>query len=78
MRKSASTRALSPRVAAKVSRPPLPTHAANTLFPKEKDGKGGKAAKVHKVKTQTLHLGEEGGTIMIARVKCPVPKNVPG
>ncbi|GAA5950822.1 hypothetical protein JCM8115_004983 [Rhodotorula mucilaginosa] len=77
-RKSTSTRALSPRVAAKMSRPALPTHAANKQM--TDDGKGGaaKPAKLHKVKTQTLHLGEDNGTIMIARVKCPVPKDVPG
>ncbi|GAA5976307.1 hypothetical protein JCM10908_005451 [Rhodotorula pacifica] len=77
-RKSTSSRALSPRVAAKMNRPALPTHAANKQM--TEDGKGGpaKAAKLHKVKTQTLHLGDDNGTIMIARVKCPVPKDVPG
>lgn len=61
-----------------MSRPALPTHAANKQM--TDDGKGGaaKPAKLHKVKTQTLHLGEDNGTIMIARVKCPVPKDVPG
>lgn len=37
--------------------------------------------KLHKVKTQTLYLGEgpnDQHTIVIARVKCPVPKDVPG
>lgn len=37
--------------------------------------------RLHKVKTQTLFLGEgpaEQHTITIARVKCPVPKDVPG
>ncbi|GAA5821454.1 hypothetical protein JCM11251_004632 [Rhodosporidiobolus azoricus] len=71
IRKSASTRALSPRVAAKVQRPPLPHDKAN------KQMIDAKSPRVHKVKTQTLHLGE-GGTITIARVKCPVPKGVPG
>lgn len=77
-RKSTSTRALSPRVAAKMSRPALPTHAANKQMTDYGKGGAAKPAKLHKVKTQTLHLGEDNGTIMIARVKCPVPKDVPG
>ncbi|GAA6031851.1 hypothetical protein JCM8097_002020 [Rhodosporidiobolus ruineniae] len=74
IRKSASTRALSPRVAARVQRPVLPQDKANKLMLDQ----GGKSPKVHKVKTQTLHLGEGAGTITIARVKCPVPKGTPG
>ncbi|GAA5907305.1 hypothetical protein JCM6882_002802 [Rhodosporidiobolus microsporus] len=72
MRKSASTRALSPRIAARVQRPQLPHDKANKQMTE------GKSPRVHKVKTQTLHLGEGAGTITIARVKCPVPKGVPG
>lgn len=35
--------------------------------------------KLHKVKIQTLKLGgSSDDTITIARVKCPVPKGVPG
>jgi len=75
-RKSATTRALSPRLAAKVHRPPLPAHAANKQLADE--AKATKALRQHKVKTQTLHLGDPNGTITIARVKCPVPKGVPG
>ncbi|BGP46457.1 hypothetical protein JCM10450v2_002302 [Rhodotorula kratochvilovae] len=75
VRRSASTRAFSPRAAAKVQRPPLPTYAANKQLVDEPKGKG---ARLHKVKTQTLHLGDPNGTITIARVKCPVPKGVPG
>ncbi|BGP14383.1 hypothetical protein JCM10213_004507 [Rhodosporidiobolus nylandii] len=74
MSKSPSARALSPRLAARVSRPPLPTDKAN----KAMQDNAARPAKVHKVKTQTLHLGEGGGTITIARVKCPVPKGTPG
>ncbi|GAA5983081.1 hypothetical protein JCM11641_004905 [Rhodosporidiobolus odoratus] len=73
MSKSASTRALSPRLAARVQRPALPTDKANKLMVD-----GSKNPKVHKVKTQTLHLGEGSGTIVIARVKVAVPKGVPG
>ncbi|KPV76577.1 uncharacterized protein RHOBADRAFT_52566 [Rhodotorula graminis WP1] len=75
-RKSATTRALSPRVAAKLQRPALPAHAANKQLADE--AKASKALRIHKVKTQTLHLGDPNGTITIARVKCPVPKGVPG
>ncbi|GAA5826657.1 hypothetical protein JCM3770_007099 [Rhodotorula araucariae] len=74
-RSASSTRALSPRVAAKVQRPPLPAYAANKQLVDEPKGK---TARLHKVKTQTLHLGDPNGTITIARVKCPVPKGVPG
>ncbi|GAA5866128.1 hypothetical protein JCM1840_005082 [Sporobolomyces johnsonii] len=74
MPKSPSTRALSPRLAAKHQqhRPPLPTEKVNKLMD------ASKSPKLHKVKTQTLHLGDDNGTITIARVKCPVPKGVPG
>ncbi|GAA6000313.1 hypothetical protein JCM10207_007954 [Rhodosporidiobolus poonsookiae] len=72
IRKSTSTRALSPRLAAKTQRPALPTDKANKQMAE------GKTPKLHKVKTQTLHLGDAAGTITIARVKCPVPKGVPG
>jgi hypothetical protein len=62
-------------------RPALPTDQANALLNDK--------VKTHKVKLQTLHLGpsnnddqdaQAGGdeTITIARVKCPVPKGVPG
>ncbi|GJN87180.1 hypothetical protein Rhopal_000125-T1 [Rhodotorula paludigena] len=79
MRKSTSTRALSPRVAARTQRPSLPSHAANKLLADEAKGAGsGRAHRLPKVKTQTLHLGEDNGTITIARIKCPVPKGVPG
>ncbi|GAA5858516.1 hypothetical protein JCM8547_007342 [Rhodosporidiobolus lusitaniae] len=74
MSKSPSKRALSPRAAAHRERPALPTDKANKLM----SDNSGKSLKVHKVKTQTLHLGEGAGTITIARVKCPVPKGVPG
>lgn len=78
-RKSTTTRALSPRVAARVVRPPLPAHAVNEQMVDDGGARAGaKPPKLHKVKTQTLHLGDDNGTIMIARVKCPVPKNVPG
>ena len=53
------------------ARPALPLYAKNTLMA---DWKG----KLHKVKSQTLRLGFDDETILIARVKCPVPKNVPG
>ncbi|KAM0754551.1 hypothetical protein T439DRAFT_321586 [Meredithblackwellia eburnea MCA 4105] len=52
------------------SRPALPKQHANTLM----DGYKGK---LHKVKVQVLTLGPTS-TITIARVKCPVPKGVPG
>ncbi|ORY74311.1 hypothetical protein BCR35DRAFT_306776 [Leucosporidium creatinivorum] len=71
VRKSSSTRALSPKPPKSTSRPPLPQHHVNQLMQDTK-------AKVHKVKLQTLHLGQPGDTITIARVKCPVPKGVPG
>lgn len=36
--------------------------------------------RLHKVKIQTLNLGSksDNNTITIARVKCPVPKGIPG
>ncbi|KAI5481561.1 transcription regulator HTH, APSES-type [Pseudohyphozyma bogoriensis] len=68
VRKSASTRSLSP--APLSARPALPERAANSMM-------ASWSGKLHKVKIQTLHLGN-AGTITIARVKCPVPKGVPG
>ncbi|KDE02936.1 hypothetical protein MVLG_06533 [Microbotryum lychnidis-dioicae p1A1 Lamole] len=54
------------------TRPPLPLSDKNDLLLESK-------AKLHKVKTQTLHLGPPtNDSIVIARVKCPVPKGVPG
>ncbi|SCZ94068.1 BZ3500_MvSof-1268-A1-R1_Chr6-1g08399 [Microbotryum saponariae] len=67
-----SGRANSPASAGAKTRPPLPLSDKNDLLLEAK-------AKLHKVKTQTLHLGPPtNDTIVIARVKCPVPKGVPG
>ncbi|KAK4058488.1 hypothetical protein OIO90_000650 [Microbotryomycetes sp. JL221] len=53
------------------TRPTLPTKDANKFMPEWK-------GRMHKVKTQTLHLNDSDDTIKIARVKVPVPKGVPG
>ncbi|KAK4053452.1 hypothetical protein OIV83_001619 [Microbotryomycetes sp. JL201] len=53
------------------SRPALPLKDANKFMPEWK-------GKIHKVKTQTLHLNNDQDTITIARSKVPVPKGVPG
>lgn len=80
VRKSHSSRALSPSVtgsatrgATTLQRPALPVNEANKQLTDKH--------KVHKVKLQTLHLGPSDSsdeTITIARVKCQVPKGVPG
>lgn len=72
LRKSASSRVLSPKAAA--ARPALPAHARNHVMDNHE-------GRLHKVKTQVLFLGDgpdDQHTITIARVKCPVPKDVPG
>lgn len=72
VRKSTSARSLTP------TRPALPKHAANDLLLSSAASANAPGTKLHKVKLQTLHLGEDNGTITIARVKCPVPKGRPG
>ncbi|SCV67886.1 BQ2448_5497 [Microbotryum intermedium] len=67
-----SGQAKSPASTGAKTRPQLPLSDKNDLLLESK-------AKLHKVKTQTLQLGPPTNeTIVIARVKCPVPKGVPG